>query len=263
MLPVVMLCSCHTQRTATHTSAQRTPSKEQKLTEQVIEAQTKFDNLQASKARFNIEYDTKSMAANGSLSIMTDSLIIISVQPLLGIELFRVEIDKQALMVIDKMNRKYATLSYQTVTELTGIELTYKDIEALLTDKLFVIATELNSIPDKHLKIKEETLNYAIQISQPKLDYTFLIDKPTKLLTTTMIKHQESSTDINVSYIGHQLYQEKYTFPQTELIEINTQKLKGKCTLNLLKLSFDDQKADFKRSSVSRYQKTNITNMLQ
>ncbi len=64
-----------------------------------------------------------------TMQLWKNDLAIISLQPMLGIEMARVEADKDSVWVFDKMNKRYAVLSYQDVMGYVSPAPTYKMIQ--------------------------------------------------------------------------------------------------------------------------------------
>ena len=88
---ILLLAGCHTTKRVQRVQEVKTDPNRQ-LVEQVIAVQPTFQQMQAAKARFKIDYQQHSYNVSGTINILTDSAIVISLQPLLGIELYRMEI---------------------------------------------------------------------------------------------------------------------------------------------------------------------------
>ena len=89
-LYALLLCSCASQR-------QTEPKHYKTLSE---------------KATTTLRFNQREYSINCSVQIWRNELIILSLQPILGIEMFRIEATKDSLLVLDKMNRRYTTLAY-------------------------------------------------------------------------------------------------------------------------------------------------------
>ncbi|MBV5343348.1 DUF4292 domain-containing protein, partial [bacterium] len=59
-----------------------------------------------SKMSVAVEVGGRKFNTSASCKIRTDSAIHISIQPFLGFEMFKVEINKDSLLVFDKVNKK-------------------------------------------------------------------------------------------------------------------------------------------------------------
>lgn len=71
-----------------------------KYLEEVIKNAPSFDSF-SSKMRLTINLDGKETSVNGSLKMKKNDLIQLSIAPILGIEVARIEISKDSVLVID------------------------------------------------------------------------------------------------------------------------------------------------------------------
>ncbi len=255
-----MLCglaSCHTQKRATH--ANRRITVEQQVVQQVIEAQPFFQAVEATKVRVGITYAGQKMNINGSLANLTDSLLIFSVQPLLGIEMFRVELTPEQILVIDKMNRRFVPLTYAELAGQVGLPLTFTDLQALFLNRMFVVGKEQSEIvrlPFTHTATDEE---HRLKVRNQMLNYTFGIVPQTYALISTEVALGKASG--KVEYLNHQLHDNVY-FPNTFLFRINDGKDNIiECDLTLLKVQFN-QPLKMRRADLSRYTETTLNKIL-
>lgn len=74
---------------------------------------------------------------NINLRIYTDSVIWISITPLLGIEVARVKITRDTVMFIDRLNKKYSISGFQYLNELLQVNVDFDIIQGVLTGNLF------------------------------------------------------------------------------------------------------------------------------
>jgi hypothetical protein len=94
LIPILVLCgllsSCATKR-------QAEPRRYQTLSQ---------------KANVTLQFDQREYSMNCSVQMWRNELIVLSLQPVLGIEMFRLEATPDSMVVIDKMNRRYTTMAY-------------------------------------------------------------------------------------------------------------------------------------------------------
>ena len=106
----VVLSSCATSRRAT--------SRYQTLSE---------------RAQVTLALDQRQYTMSSQVRIWRNELAIVSVQPMLGIEMIRMEATTNSLWIFDKMNRKYVVLSYPELQHLLNTHISYKTIQDFLT----------------------------------------------------------------------------------------------------------------------------------
>ena len=65
-------------------------------------------------ARLNVDLDIpgKQMSSRVDMKMVKDSAFQLSVQPFLGIEIFRIELSRDTIKVVDRMNKRYMIENY-------------------------------------------------------------------------------------------------------------------------------------------------------
>lgn len=91
--------------------------------------------------------DTKDeMSSRARLKIIRGRCLQISITPLVGIELFRLEVSRDSLKVIDRLGRRYLAEPIEKITKeiptyykrTCPYDFRYEHLEALLTNRLFM-----------------------------------------------------------------------------------------------------------------------------
>lgn len=95
IIPIIALCgllltSCSTQR-------QIAPRRYQTLSQ---------------KANATLQFDQHKYPMGCTVQLWHNELVVLSLQPMLGIEMVRIEASKDSVFVFDKMNRRYTALAY-------------------------------------------------------------------------------------------------------------------------------------------------------
>ena len=91
-------------------------------------------------ARLNVDLNLpgNNMSSRVDLKMVKDSAFQLSVQPFLGIEVFRAEISVDSVKVIDRMNKRYVADNYANLKGQTPIEFNFYNLQALFTNRLFL-----------------------------------------------------------------------------------------------------------------------------
>lgn len=109
---LLMLCSCRTQQN-------------------II---PKHYNTLSQKAQISVQFDQHTYNTSSTIQLWRDDLIIMSIQPILGIELLRIEATPESVILIDKFNRRYATVAYDLFgSKILRIKPSFKLIQKLVT----------------------------------------------------------------------------------------------------------------------------------
>ena len=115
LIPILVLCgllsSCAIKR-------QADPRRYQNMTQ---------------KANATLQYDQREYSMSCSIQIWRNEMVMLSLQPILGIEMFRIEALQDSIWIIDKMNRRYTTLAYDWASKAVQPTPSYKMIQDFVT----------------------------------------------------------------------------------------------------------------------------------
>lgn len=262
---VLLIAGCSTQQ-----NIQQKPRKVQQIDpqkqviEQVQAVQPRFSTLQAQKVKVSLEYGQyKLPSSSGSLNIVHDSAVILSLQPLLGIELYRIEISKRGISVIDKLNRRYADLTFKTMQETLGAGVEYEDIEALLTGCLFAAGAPDSTLAtlSPSVTTDEDQNLHIIAFATGPAEYVFHADRQQYTLQKSTLSHRDSKGRAEVRYMNWQPTEDTI-FPQTIEVSASTPETSGKCTVSMNTIVLNG-KADVKQVDTGKYTKTDISNLFK
>lgn len=109
------------------------------LINQALEAQPTFTTMNMSKFDASIQIGSIHYTMRGSMRINKDSLISISLQPMLGIEVIRIEFRNEYFTVYDKMNHRYCETPYDAIHIATGIPVDFRIIQSIVSANFFSI----------------------------------------------------------------------------------------------------------------------------
>ena len=118
--------------------------------------------------------------------MVRDSAFQLSVQPFLGIEVFRAEFTVDSIKVVDRMNKRYVAERYADLKGQTPIEFNFYNLQALFTNHIFLPGKqEIDPKQYKRFKLNQEGSTAEIKVKDTMgLLYTFFADGEEKLLST-------------------------------------------------------------------------------
>ena len=137
-VPVILILACSTLfLTEGCTSARhiiKAPLKEQGaeyLFGQLKKSEIHFDDL---SAKFSAEYtnDKKTTSFSGQIRIKHDSLIWISISPLLGIDMMRVELTNDSVKYLNRISSTYFLRDFNYMNRLLNKALDFDMVQAFL-----------------------------------------------------------------------------------------------------------------------------------
>lgn len=151
--------------TASTTSSKKPDKQEPDLGKMKIPVGTNF----TSKVKVTITQDGKDVTTNGTLRMRYDDVIQLSlVDPVLGImEIGRMELSPQNILVIDRVHKRYVSTTYDEFTALKSRKIDYATIqeffwqEAKKSDKLsYTIPAKRDIKLDLQLSNKGKASNW-------------------------------------------------------------------------------------------------------
>ena len=118
--------SCHTQQAAVQTQSAETPTEEE----------TPWHTCLMQGARATLTIDDEIISANCTMQVVRDSMLVISVMPMLGIEVYRIEATPDELIAINKLNHQYLRTDYQQVNRYVTPPLRWEDLQQIASNEL-------------------------------------------------------------------------------------------------------------------------------
>lgn len=232
------------------------------LTQKSYEAQPYFTTMNISKMSMSINYGQMTFTVKSSIRIATDSLLSISIQPALGIEMFRAEFTPSGFKVYDKMNRRYSENSYEYIKLCWGLDVDYKAIEALFSHRIFIPqSTDPNEIC-KDFRIEYLADTTAIVSNTPIGKYTqqFDIDMNNYRLTMSGLRYEDQLV-MAITYGALKSF-DKTLFPETVYLQTTMTETNVSATLNIEKVKFNEPLYT-SPINTSRYKKVGFMDLIK
>ena len=141
--------SCRTQQAAVQPQPTEIPTEEEKPWHTCL--------IQGAKATLTM--DEQTITANCTMQVVRDSMLVISVMPMLGIEVYRLEATPEELIAIDKLNHQYLKTDYARINRYVTPSLTWEDLQQIASN-------EVQGGPFIGYAIGEKTI--ALKITYPE-----------------------------------------------------------------------------------------------
>lgn len=174
--------------------------------------QPAFRTANAAKMSVFVDFKGRQLNVKASCKIVSDSAIHLSVQPFFGIELFKLEMTPEEMIVIDKANKRYYQSNYGIFKSLLGVIVNYDAVQSLISNRLFVSGKKAFSPDDfswKNNNSKDTLFVQAETMSQENV-----IDLALGRIAAVMLKPNNNSYSLKASYadfknFGGALFPEK------------------------------------------------------
>lgn len=187
-LIIVLITSCKSSKT-TVPGSMADDTSALKYLESVVSNAPSLSSF-ASKMRMTVNLDGKELSVSGNLKIKRNEAIQLSIAPILGIEVARIEITPENILILDRMNKRYIQAPVSLLQSLGNTDLDFYSLQSLFFNELFLPGTFFVTSEDFSLFTVRKGLNdkTLIHIKQPKsIDYSFVTLTATGQLTESNI----------------------------------------------------------------------------
>jgi hypothetical protein len=122
-----------------------------------------FDYL-STRTKIQYKDNERSVSASANIRIKKDSIIWMSLSPLLGIEVARALITQDSLVLLNRLNREYTVYDFENLSETFQFEIDYNLIQTLILGNMPIAYEESNEIVSskQHYIIKQQSGPYSI-----------------------------------------------------------------------------------------------------
>jgi hypothetical protein len=194
-----------------------------------------------SKVNLTLKLSGKSpVKLGGTLRIRRNQVVQLSVTYLLGIEVGRLEITPDGLMVIDRVNKRYVDIPFAELSSLTHANLDFYTLQALFLNELFLpgqTTVTASDAPSFTLTVDGDDATLAVKKSG-SFSYQFLTALTDRRLKRSRIGYAGTSYALNWDYDSFRTLGNR-TFPGLMQVDFEGGSKPASLTLELNKLGTD------------------------
>lgn len=195
----------------------------------------------SSKLNMTISTGTKTLSSKGSLRIVNNEAILLSVQPLFGIEMFRLYVEPEHIIILDRMNKRYVKESFEDIKGKNPVGFNFYTLQSLFTNNLFIPEKSSVSLKDYKTFRYSEGENYYILAARDKksnIDYTFSVNGNDQI-TLTELNMPANQYSLQWNYDQFTLMNNLF-FPYEMKIVASTQKRNLNTNISLSSISLNE-----------------------
>lgn len=182
---MALLVGCKSSRKA---AVGETPQeKSRKDLFQSLEANAFRYETMTARLNMTLRLPGKELSSRVDLRLARDSALQLSVQPFLGVELFRVELTTDSVRILDRINKRYLVENYADfLTQIQGPN--YYNFQALFTNHLFLLGKrEVGPADYRSFELTREGASAELVAKGPHgVVSTFGIDRDETIRSTTV-----------------------------------------------------------------------------
>ena len=259
LIILVVLTGCKSRPTSTKhqiTTPQNQIQTAEHVVNQVLKSQNDLSFVNISRAETNFSFNGRNFYVVSNMKIIKNQEIMISIT-VLGMEMARIQMLPTSFYIFVPSQRQYSQSSYEDISKMLGVEISYQVMENLLTNRLFTFsdidmqkAFSIAQLPEKYIiaeKQKAGTFTHFFDISP---DF--------KILSTSLNEDSNEILAVNYSDFDNK---NGALFPMKIDVRAN---FKGK----FLSAKFDIQKIEINKKieiapiNIERYKKVDLSKIL-
>ena len=196
LLGAVLLSACASKKHAvsqTSTAgveADATPAALKKIV-QAVNANRQDEKFLTSKLSLSVQTGDRKVSLGGTLRMKRDEVIQLSLVTFGILEVARIEITPDYLLIIDKMGRQYVKAAFSDIPFLRSAGVDFRTLQALFWDELFLLT---GKAPADNLFTKTAEAGSArlVNADGTHAVLTFLVDTSTALVQQTSVSPHAS-----------------------------------------------------------------------
>lgn len=229
----------------------------------VINNSIKFKALKVKRMKVIYDFNGKKTSFNGSARFISDSVIWMSFNAALGIEVLRIKMTKDSVSLMDRYHKQYSIFSYDKLSDKIGTKVNFDLVQSFLIAKLMNYEQAINhSVVHKLRYNKNRYSNYHVLslmsdnkyirkkkrfINSKKIpkNNRRVFNQEVFIYPVTFNIHKVFITDIynnwniNISYDSYKKYETKL-LPSIINLDFKSKKSNLKCNIKYSGIQFED-----------------------
>lgn len=204
--------------------------------------ETKFEYL-TSRAKMLYKDNNQEVSSAVDIRMKKDSIIWMSIKPMLGIEAMRIVITKDSVLILDRMQKSMTLLSMSDLGKKVNFPLSFKIAESLIIGNLPV------DVKGKG-KISIEKEYFKLQQEESGFDLISLISREHYKLEKINVKEADTNNELVLRYQDFKIVHEQLMpFTSTAILNYKSAKNGGKS--GEVELNMYHSKVDFLKEPIS------------
>ncbi|MFV0472105.1 MAG: DUF4292 domain-containing protein [Paludibacteraceae bacterium] len=216
------------------------------------ENQPGFRTAASSKMSVNVDMKGREMTVGATCSIVSDSAIHLSIMPFMGIELFKLELNTQGFVLIDKMNKRFYENTYAYFKNHFGLDINFHTIQSLISNRLFIAEKRAYLTEDFEWKNNDYTTLTLLSEGEKTIQETTIDRQLLNRIAQLVIQAKENEYQLVTNYSTFKK-SDNLLFPEKISITLNSKKeKKASFDFEIGKIEFN-QPLTLKTTNLSRY----------
>ena len=206
--------ACKPKQRIVHSSAPAEEKAHNAIFSDIITKEFPYNTFSA-KLNMNLTAGSKSMSSKANIRIVKDNALQISIQPLFGVEMFRIFINPDTIMFLDRMNKRYVMESIVSLKDNYPVGFDFYTMQSVFTNALFVSGKENVEAADfrrfTYSRTSDQNYYISSKDSSSGIDYSFTVNGDDRI-TFTHLMQAEKKQSLQWGYHNFAVLNE-LTFP--------------------------------------------------
>jgi len=168
--------------------------------DRIVVNEADFDYLSA-KAKISFEDGAKNISGVANIRMRKDSVLWISLSPGFGVEVVRAMVTIDSAFVIDKINKKFLSFSFESLSKKFDFDLNFNLIQSVILGNLIY--------PYKRERLVKENEVYTCNQQVDQFQFENIIGASTMKLEKLKVNDANTQNSISVTYSDFQRVQEQ------------------------------------------------------
>lgn len=205
-----------------------------------------------------------SVSANSTLKIDRGDLLMLTVAvPLLGVEIGRIEADRECVTIVDRLHKMYVRLSFEELSAYAGATVSLETLEALFLNNIFTLSEGNGRSQNRMSRLfsQKNLSETTLMLIQKGLDERLAFElniNPLQLKRTVMDSGQGASMEWMYDDFSKK---GELMFPGSINVEVATGSERIRLDMNIQQVSTD--KTVLRRMDLSRYKEASLQQCLK
>ena len=236
------LYSCKSKKQALGTYAPVVEKMNAQLFSDILSNSFEYSTF-SSKLNLNISSGKSSISSKANIRIIKDNTIQLSIQPLFGVEMFRVHITPDTFILLDRMNKQYVQESISDLKKRYPVGFDFETLQALFSNNIFVSGKQNIEISDfNRFQIQKASNTHYLLKAKDELsdiNYSFTVDGNDKVGVSYLIE-PEKKYSLQWKYSNFEMVEDKL-FPSKMDVSVETPSRKMAVDIDFSDIKKDEQ----------------------
>lgn len=240
---ILLLISCRSQKPVTEVRGPEKLITERHVPEDVFTTGHSFKTMKVKRMNVDFMINGVTDNFNGNMAVSRDSMIAISVIPLLGYEALRILCTKDSIIVINRTDKTYHASSLDYYLKKYNIHAGFYDLQAVLVNEVFYYRAGYKDIEyEKTFEMRAGNMLYIINSIMGNIKLTnqkIAADSACSQIRDVFVIDYQRGVEMAVRYNDFNGC-EMESFPSNIIIDITDRRNDIKLDIEYGQVIFDD-----------------------